>query len=237
LHLPEFLGIISIIRGARLKVLARHWAALRLSSGKPTDMKQKDTSTHPLSWPDTASTKEWIVVFTVSAVVYVFLFLLFPILSLLVGEKDWSLICRELVQGFGSGAFISVATMTFGVALLREKNFSARAKRKRISKSLGAIIIGAANCSTPAILNASSDVVLVLTRYTFAVYGKQPLVKDFECPLSNIVGTATHKDNPVLPLDSIEITFKGNDKTLVGRFHKLQEIDGEEWAYKIAALR
>ena len=200
-------------------------------------MKQRNVSTRPLSWPDAPSTREWIIVFTVSGVMFLFIFLLFLFLSMLVGKKDSSLICLTLIQGISIGASIFAATMTLGVILLRGKSFSARTECKRISKSLGAIAIGTANCSTLANPSIPPEVVLVLTRNTFAVYGKRPFVKVFEYSLSKIVGTATYRDNPALLPDTIEITFKDDDKASVRRFHQLREIDDEEWADKIALMQ
>ena len=127
--------------------------------------------------------------------------------------------------------------MNFGIMLLRGKSFAVRAERRSISKSLGAIAIGTANCSTVADPSIPPEVVLVLGRSTFAVYGKRPFVKVFEYSLSNIARTATHKDNPALLPDTIEITFKDDDKASVRRFHHLREIDSEEWADKIALMQ
>lgn len=143
----------------------------------------------------------------------------------------------NLLQGLGIGGMIFWATMFGGAIYLRGKNDVAREKRKRICKSLGALAVTQAKCWTPTAFNTSTDVVLLLTRNTCAVYSTKPFVKGFECPLSNIVETVTRKDNPSLSLDSIEITFSDQGKHLVGRFHRLHEMDGEEWAAMIAALR
>ncbi len=200
-------------------------------------MKQRDKSARPLSWPDTPSTKEWIVVCILSSLVFVLLFLVSTVLFPLLEGKDLSSISPSLMQGIYGAGLCFWTTMFAGATYLRGKNDVARLKRTRVSKSLGAIAITPANCWTPNSLNLSSDVVLVLTRNTFAVYGKQPFVKEFECPLLSIVGTATHQNNSVIPPNSIEITLKKDNKTSVVRFSGLQETDSEEWAYKIAALR
>jgi len=200
-------------------------------------MKQRNISTRPLSWPNTVSTKEWIVVCILSSLVFLLLFMLSTVLFPLIEGKDLSSISLSLIQGIGVGGMMFWTTMYAGAIYLRGKNDVARLKRTRVSKSLGAIAITPAHCWTPNSLNLSSDVVLVLTRNTFAVYGKQPFVKEFECPLSSIVGTATRQNKSTVPPNSIEITLKEDSETFVGRFYGLQETDSEEWAYKIAALR
>jgi hypothetical protein len=233
----------------------------QVSSGNTTEStrpEQHDSSTKPLSWPDTASAGQWIGVFLLAGFIGFMVAGVIASCLFMTGAMTAGQAMTSTLEGGGgsssTGLGNSLVCMSFPLWIvgwlvisagivwamgkrLNAQTAKARAERKITIESLGAVAAGEATCLTPTTLNVPAKVVLVLTRDNFAVYAKQPFVKGFECLLSNLAGVATCRDHPALPANSMEITFVKNGNPFVGQFSGLQEINGEQWADRITAIR
>ena len=214
---------------------------------QPSTEQNLDTN-RPLSWPSPAGTGEWILIVLVAGAVGFFGGGMAAAMTMFGGgaiaaaiDKSGGLMmlmmCASLPVWLVVGLALFGGIISFAGKPLRTKTAVAKTERQRTTEMLGAIAISEATCSTPTTLNVPTQVVIVLTRNSFAVYGKQPFTKGFECPLDNVTDIATRKTNSVLPPSDLKLTFVENGRPFVGQFGGLYEINGDQWADKIMAIR